>query len=529
MGKKTRKKLKKSKSKKIIIKKCGLDRETIEIKLMIARKNGMKYKRFLLNRAWELSNDEIIELNQNIEKYMEEKKDDLDLLKLKTKMLKEEIVAKKFIANRYNISDKTFFARKIYLIKGKDFDKYVDALKKIKENKEEEKEFYTQIMKKRTGWTLEKTISEMNNADKIGVDYNYYTIKGAYAKNDEEMKQLAAFAKVDKARIIKNANEYFDKICKVTKWNVEKAELKTRIAKAETGCSYEDYYAFKFYKLNTKKQKEYITLSNFKKMRVKYNEHHKARDNFDDKGKFNETFKKYINRVWFLNTDLTYEEFKKKTKNLKKIFVKPIASTQGIGIKKFNIPNNERELKKIYEQIINMPKSIVEEYIIQHNEIMNFCDKSVNTVRITTLNNNGKCEYLYSVFRMGQGNIVDNFHAGGIAATIDIKTGRVITNASDLEGKIFKKNTYSNKKIKNFKIPHWNKIIKTCEKIYCIVDDVNLIGWDFAITPDGVELIEGNPGASYVVAQIPNIETKKGLNYIMAEKYLKGDNINENN
>ena len=165
-------------------------------------------------------------------------------------------------------------------------------------------------------------------------------------------------------------------------------------------------------------------------------------------------------------------------------------------------------------------ESIIEEYIVQHDEMMKICPTSVNTVRVTTINYNGECRFLYSVFRMGQGAVVDNFHAGGIAATVDIETGIVCTDAADLEGNTYAEHPVTKVKVKGFRIPHWEKILDACRKATGRVKGVDLVGWDFAVTNDGVELIEGNSGASYVVAQIPNIADRIGLRSVMADPYL---------
>ena len=121
---------------------------------------------------------------------------------------------------------------------------------------------------------------------------------------------------------------------------------------------------------------------------------------------------------------------------------------------------------------------------------------------------------------MGRGGVVDNFHAGGIAATIDIPSGMVCTSAADLDGNTFEENPYSGKKIKGYQIPNWDRIIETCKEITGKVSGVNLVGWDFAITPDGVDLIEGNPGVYYVLAQVPNVADHNGLRPVMVDPYM---------
>ena len=64
-------------------------------------------------------------------------------------------------------------------------------------------------------------------------------------------------------------------------------------------------------------------------------------------------------------------------------------------------------------------------------------------------------------------------------------------------------------------------MIESCKKANGRIEGVNLVGWDFAITQDGAELIEGNPIVSYILAQIPNVADKIGLKPVMYDPYMK--------
>lgn len=507
----------KSKSKKIIIKKCGLEKEEIEEKLRLVRKNGMKYKRFLLNRAWELSDEEIVVLNKKINDYMEKKDDELHLIKLETGVLKEEIVARKFLVNKYGITDKTYFARKLYLLSSKKFDEYLEIIKKCDENSKNNDEFYLKLAQKRTGWSKEKAIKEMDAAKEKGINYKHFVSKGAYKKENQE--EIAEFCKKDKQRIRKNSEEYIKRIQEVTKWPIEKIEFETRKAKSVSECSYEDYLGFKLYKKSPKKQATYATLKSFDRLRNTYNEYYSTRDNFDVKSTFNEVFKNYIKRRWFTNDDLTFEKYKENIKDLKKIIVKPLAATCGVGIKCFECNVNKKKDKEAYDFIMSIGKAIIEEYIVQSKEMLEFCPTSVNTVRVTTIVKDGKCELVSSLFRIGNGDVVDNFHANGVAANVDVKTGIVDTHAIDVNNNIHKRSPMTNKKIKGFHIPHWAQIVELCNQIAFVVEESKLIGWDFAVTENGIDLIEGNTGA-YFVVQLAKSTQNKGLKATMIDKYL---------
>jgi len=168
---------------------------------------------------------------------------------------------------------------------------------------------------------------------------------------------------------------------------------------------------------------------------------------------------------------------------------------------------------------MSIGKAIIEEYIVQSKEMLEFCPTSVNTVRVTTIIHNGKCELVSSLFRIGNGDVVDNFHANGVAANVNVKTGIVDTHAIDVNNNIHKRSPMTNKKIKGFRIPNWDQIVKLCNEIAYVVDDSKLIGWDFAVTENGIDLIEGNTGA-YFVVQLAKSTQNKGLKASMVDKYL---------
>ena len=48
-----------------------------------------------------------------------------------------------------------------------------------------------------------------------------------------------------------------------------------------------------------------------------------------------------------------------------------------------------------------------------------------------------------------------------------------------------------------YRIPNWDKVIEGSEKAAEMLPQIRIIGWDVAITEDGIELIEGNHNPDY--------------------------------
>lgn len=501
-----------------VCKKTNWSRDVAESNLRKATEIGMPCKRYITNECWNLSEDEMVELNEKIKKRIEKKKKYIGLVMDATGWDYETTKKNMEEALSLGLSYSSYYRRYAYTLEKNEIEDLVQVLRKYKQRRRSNDEFCIEIVSQKSGWDSEKVKLKMDAAKKMGISYFKFVSKGCWKKSEDEIRILAQFIKNDRKRIDDNKDKYVNLISEATGWTRGKCELEVWRAKANQGASYEDYCAFKFYEIPEIEQKNYVTLEDFTKMRIKYNAHDVVEKYFNDKAVFNETFSNFVKRKWLRNFNITFQEFEKFIENVKKIIVKPIAATQGIGIQTFNC--EEIDKKKLYDKVISLPKSIMEEFIVQNHEIAEFCKSSVNTIRVLTLNDNGKCRFLYSVFRMGQGADVDNFHAGGIAASVNIENGVVYTDAADLEGNTYEKHPVSKKQIKGFKIPNWDKIIDKCKSITGYVEGADLIGWDFAITESGVDLIEGNPGASYIVAQIPNVKYRIGLRDVMVTPFL---------
>ena len=512
-------KMKREKSIKHVRKETGWPRKKALAEMKNAKEKGLPFYRYVSAQCWKLNQ---VELDSFISEL-------LRLEKNKQKLISDICGITGWEANRaaeeiskakcFGITNKQYSSKSLYLLSDTELREYAEELKKRKENNNADNKFYIEAVCTKTGWSSERAQDEMNKMKEKGVSYLKYVQKELWNKNIDA-DAVIKFIKEDKKRISSNKQVYIDRICEATGWNTAKAELEVLKAKNICGSSYEDYLVYRFYEKSAEEQKQYVTLGMFNKMMIKYNEHTASAQNFDDKAQFNRNFKDLIKHSWFINENLSYSEFLNNIRNLDKIIIKPLAATQGKGIEVLPCNVSNENNKELYEHIMELDKSIVEEYIVQHEDMMQFCSSSVNTVRVMTLNYNGECKFLYSVFRMGKDGVVDNFHAGGVAASVDLDTGIVCSNAADLNGNVFTNSPSTGAKIKGFKIPHWDVIREICIKATGRIKGTDLVGWDFAVTPEGADLIEGNPGASYIVAQIPNVEDNIGLANVMALPYL---------
>lgn len=244
-----------------------------------------------------------------------------------------------------------------------------------------------------------------------------------------------------------------------------------------------------------------------------------------NKAKFNTTFMKYVKRDWLDGTKCTIEEFGDFVKKHNKFFVKPICGTGGAGARV--ICADDHTLEELYD-ICKNEKLVIEEIIKQHALLGEFNESTLNTVRINTLLcADGTPRVLLAVARFGRsGNVVDNFHGGGVCAVIDVDTGLIVSeaiNRAHIRGPL---HPDSKKSILGFQYPHWDDIKNAVCDAAQKVPTLRHIGWDVSVTENGdVEFVEGNSRPNFDVLQssdqvgrrhrytpyLPKIEEMEGI------------------
>jgi len=248
------------------------------------------------------------------------------------------------------------------------------GLATAKERRKENYDFYIHTVCQKTGWNKEAALAAMDQAKELGISYLKYVQTACWEKDAEEVSELAEAVAEHKEEITDTKGNYIDKIMKATGWSYGKTELEVLKAKNLCGCSYEDYYVFRFYELSPKEQQAYVTLGMFNRMRIKYNDHTTAAKYFDDKAMFNRTFGDHIHRKWLVNDEnLSYDDFLAAIQGLTSVIGKPLSLTQGQGIMKFSCNESEAQNRALYEEFMAMEESILEEYIVQHEAVAAFC------------------------------------------------------------------------------------------------------------------------------------------------------------
>ncbi len=264
-------------------------------------------------------------------------------------------------------------------------------------------------------------------------------------------------------------------------------------------AGYMDYKLYEMYDLTEKQRKTIITRGINNSIVKRYNNPAFTKY-FSDKIAFNKKFNKYLLRDWMEVKDSpeNFEEFKKFCQKHHEILVKPLSESCGKGVEIFK--TNPQNLKKIYQNLLETKRYLVEEVAIQCDEISKLHPSSINTIRIVTLNN----EIVAAFLRIGNNNnVVDNFNHGGLVAPINIETGIIDYLAIDKKMNIYEKHPLTNEPILWFKIPKWPRIKRFVIQASKEVPEVGYVGWDVCLGPKDPFLIEGNEFPGHDLYQLP--------------------------
>lgn len=94
-----------------------------------------------------------------------------------------------------------------------------------------------------------------------------------------------------------------------------------------------------------------------------------------------------------------------------------------------------------------------------------------------------------------------NFSSGGLACSVDIETGIIITPLMNKQFAPFFYHLITNKKIIGLEIPFWNIVKSEVKEMACLLPNNNYVGWDIAITSDSIKVIEANNEPAHSIIQ----------------------------
>ena len=266
-------------------------------------------------------------------------------------------------------------------------------------------------------------------------------------------------------------------------------------------AGYVDYKIAQMYRLNEEQRKTQITrgLSNTIVRRMNDKAYWYL---FDDKATFNELFKEEVGRSWMkISAETTPEALASFLSDHPDIIAKPLEGSSGVGIERFTSEHWNGRVEAFLKELLDKQIGIIEERVIQHPRMSEMCPTSVNTIRIATLLGDKKQGIVYAFLRIGNGNVMDNVDQGGMAARVDLKSGKLLTVGADKKGQTFTHHPMTGTPIIGFEVPFFEEAKAMCIAASQKVPQMRFVAWDVAITEKGPVFIEGNSFPSHAVPQ----------------------------
>ncbi|WP_119305210.1 sugar-transfer associated ATP-grasp domain-containing protein [Dongia deserti] len=200
------------------------------------------------------------------------------------------------------------------------------------------------------------------------------------------------------------------------------------------------------------------------------------------------------------------------------LFLKPVVGKGGGGAERWHRINHGRyrntkgqevdgtALVARIEELSRKEPYLVQPALTNHAALSNLSAGALCTARIVTLRSEtGWYEATNAAFRMPSSatSAVDNFHAGGVASAVDIRTG-ALGPASDLgteRSRWHEQHPFTHAPVAGRQLPMWREVIELVQNAHRAFNDYVLIGWDVAFLDDGPALVEGNRGPDIDILQ----------------------------
>ena len=202
------------------------------------------------------------------------------------------------------------------------------------------------------------------------------------------------------------------------------------------------------------------------------------------------------------------------------LFLKPIHGTGGKGASQWRYEKrdgnyygtsgaslSEAGLMDHVQRLSETEGYVIRALATNHPQIADLSPGALSTIRVMTcLDEQGHPEVTHAVLRMASNGdvLVDNFHAGGIAACIDIRTGR-LGPATDMglrpDSRWWESHPTTGGQILGRTVPFWGTVKDVACRAHRAFSDHVLIGWDIALVDGGPVLVEGNKGPDLDIIQ----------------------------
>jgi len=255
---------------------------------------------------------------------------------------------------------------------------------------------------------------------------------------------------------------------------------------------FQDYIDYDFAILTPAERATYMTHPVSNQISQKY-DHPDYRGLFQDKVEFDRTFSDFLRRDWMVVDADNADDLRAFTERLGTIVTKEPVGQAGTGVHRYHAAEVE-DWTAFHRGLLERGEILVEEVIRQHDDLAAVCPGTVNTTRVTAFFDGQKTHILAMAQKFGRGAVSDQMTFGGFYTMLD-DNGHALGAGYDSHGHVHELHPDSGVRIADFQLPMIDEVKAFVDQVARVVPQVQYVGWDIVVGPDGPVLVEGNWGA----------------------------------
>ncbi|MEV7758309.1 sugar-transfer associated ATP-grasp domain-containing protein [Microbacterium sp. NPDC089180] len=255
---------------------------------------------------------------------------------------------------------------------------------------------------------------------------------------------------------------------------------------------FQDYIDYDFAILTPAERATYMTHPVSNQISQKY-DHPDYRGLFQDKVEFDRKFSDFLRRDWMVVDAGNADELRAFTERLGTIVTKEPVGQAGTGVHRYHAAGVE-DWTQFHRGLLERGEILVEEVIRQHDDLAAVCPGTVNTTRVTAFFDGEKTHILAMAQKFGRGAVSDQMTFGGFYTMLD-ENGHALGAGYDSHGHVHELHPDSGVRIADFQLPMIDEVKAFVDQVARVVPQVQYVGWDIVVGPEGPVLVEGNWGA----------------------------------
>jgi hypothetical protein len=255
---------------------------------------------------------------------------------------------------------------------------------------------------------------------------------------------------------------------------------------------FQDYVDYDFAILSRAERETYMTHPVSNQLSQKY-DHPDFRHIFQDKVEFDRVFSDFLRREWMVVEPNNADAVRAFAERHGTIVTKEPVGQAGTGVHRYHAADVD-DWPAFHRGLRARGELLIEEVIRQHDDLAAVCPGTVNTTRVTAFFDGETTHILAMAQKFGRGAVSDQMTFGGFYTMLD-DDGHAVGPGYDSHGHVHERHPDSGFVIADFQLPLVEQVRAFVDRVARVVPQVQYVGWDIVVTPDGPVLVEGNWGA----------------------------------